>query len=114
MSKTDHSFENYIYRVDKFVVPAAARREFLDRVRQTHDILRRQIGFIRDLILEQSAGPGEFNFVTLVEWQNAAVLADVRAAVAAFHKEIAFDPQELFTRVGIKADVGNYARITET
>jgi len=114
MSKTDHSFESHVYRVDKFVVPAAARREFLDRVRQTHEVLRRQTGFIRDLILEQSAGPGEFNFVTLVEWESEAVLADVRAAVAAFHKEIAFDPQELFTRHGIKADIGIYAGITES
>jgi hypothetical protein len=113
MSKTDHFFEAHVYRVDKFVVPAAARREVLDRVRQTHEILRRQTGFIRDLILEQSAGPGEFNFVTLVEWQNAAVLAHVRAAVAAFHEEIAFDPQELFTRLGIKADMGTYAPVAE-
>ena len=114
MSKTDHSFESHVYRVDKFVVPAAARREFLDRVRQTHEVLRRQTGFIRDLILEQSAGPGEFNFVTLVEWESEAVLADVRAAVAAFHKEIAFDPQERLTRLGIKADIGIYVRITES
>jgi len=34
--------------------------------------------------------------------------------VAAFHKEMAFDPQERLTRLGIKADIGIYVRITES
>jgi hypothetical protein len=113
MSKSDSAGESHVYRVDKFVVPAAARQEFLGRVKQTHELLRRQAGFVRDLILEQASGPGAFNFVTLVEWQNEAALVHVRAAVGTFHKEIAFDPQELITRLGIKADIGVYARISE-
>ena len=147
MSKTDHAhIESAVYRVDKFVVPAAARQEFLERVTQTHQILRGQAGLIRDLILEQSSSiiaksglpvfakndakttnlsrlslacqpnllsPGEFNFVTVAQWRSEAVIADVRAAVAAFHKERGFDAQEMFTRLGIKADIGIYARIIE-
>jgi hypothetical protein len=26
---------------------------------------------VRDAILEQASGPGEFNFVTIVEWENS-------------------------------------------
>jgi len=33
-----------IYRLDKFVVPTAARDEFLDRVRRTHTFLKEQPG----------------------------------------------------------------------
>ena len=47
-----------IYRVDKFIVPQAAREEFLKKVHDTHSVLRHQPGFIRDTILEQVAGPG--------------------------------------------------------
>lgn len=54
-----------IYRVDKFSVPQAAKDEFLKRVRDTHHVLRRQPGFIRDTLLEQVAGPGQFNIVTI-------------------------------------------------
>lgn len=54
-----------IYRVDKFSVPQAAKDEFLKRVRDTHHVLRRQPGFIRDMLLEQVAGPGQFNIVTI-------------------------------------------------
>jgi hypothetical protein len=37
-----------VFRVDKFVVPAAAREEILDKVKATHEVLRRQQGFVQD------------------------------------------------------------------
>ncbi|HWP45863.1 MAG TPA: hypothetical protein VNM22_01765 [Candidatus Limnocylindrales bacterium] len=62
----------HIYRVDKFVVPNSARDEFMARVKATHEVLRKQRGFVQDILLEQFAGPGEFNFVTIVEWESLA------------------------------------------
>jgi heme-degrading monooxygenase HmoA len=100
-----------VYRVDKFVVPAGAREEFLGRVRQTHELLRAQPGFIQDFLLEQTAGPGEFNFVTMVEWEGAEAVEKARAAVMARHREMGFDPQELRARLGIRADVADYRRV---
>lgn len=69
--KQDHSLNRSerIYRVD-FVVPDHAREEFINRVRRTHELLRTQPGFLQDFVLEQSSGPGEFNFVTVVEWES--------------------------------------------
>ena len=99
-----------VYRVDKFIVPTHAREEFLEKVQATHVVLRSQAGFVQDFILEQASGPGEFNFVTLVEWENAGAMEPVRQAVTALHKRMNFDPQELFARLGIRADLGNYKR----
>jgi hypothetical protein len=62
-------------------------------------------------VLEQSAGPGEFNFVTIVEWENSDAIESARAAVMAMHEEMRFDPREMFARFGIKADLANYLRI---
>ena len=102
---------NHVYRVDKFVVPNSARDEFLSRVKATHDVLRKQLGFVRDNVLEQCAGPGEFNFVTVVEWESQAHIEEARSAVAAMHKQANFNPQELFRRVGIKADLAYYKQV---
>ena len=114
MSKTSHSFgESSVYRVDKFIVPEDALAEFLLRVRETQTFLRQQPGFIGAVILQQSEGPGKFNVVTFVEWHSEAEVADVRAAVAAFHRERGFEPQELLTRLGITADIGFYRWIGE-
>ena len=103
--------ETKVYRVDKFIVPSDAREEFLGKVHATHVLLRAQAGFVQDFILEQASGPGEFNFVTIVEWENDAAMEPVRQAVAALHQRMNFDPHELFARLGIRADLGNYERV---
>lgn len=100
-----------IYRVDKFVVPDRAREEFIGKVSKTHEVLRTVPGFLQDFVLELESGPGEFNFVTIVEWDRAASMGKARQAVKALHKEMDFDPQEMFARLGIAADLGNYKRI---
>ncbi|MBY5838111.1 antibiotic biosynthesis monooxygenase [Rhizobium leguminosarum] len=95
-------------RVDKFIVPAAAREEFLVNVMMTHKLLEAQDGFIDHRVLEQVAGPGEFNFITIAEWENTEVVERAQAAVAAAHKAANFDPQEMFARLGIHADIAGY------
>lgn len=102
-----------LYRVDRFVVPEAARDEFLGRVRQTHMLLRRQEGFVRDFILERSAEAAGHEIVTMVEWDNEEVVARVRAAVQAMQKEAGFEPKTLFARLGIKAEIATFAAALE-
>jgi heme-degrading monooxygenase HmoA len=101
----------HIYRVDKFVVPRAGRQEFLDRVRSTHQLLKAQPGFVRDVVLEQTSGPGRFNFVTVVEWQNQSAMEAAKAVVTAAHAKSGFNPKELFARLEIEADIANYTAI---
>jgi len=98
----------HIYRVDKFVVPDAARQEFLGKVRSTHQLLKAQPGFVRDVVLEQTSGPGRFNFVTMVEWQSQSAMEAAKAVVMAAHAKSGFNPRELFARLGIEADIANY------
>lgn len=102
---------DHVYRVDKFSVPEHARAEFLERVRLTHDVLRVQPGFLRQFLLEQTAGPGKFNFVTFVEWESQNAVEQARDAVAAHHRQLGFDPQQMRSRLGIDADVASYRRI---
>ncbi len=100
-----------IYRVDKFVVPIAAREEFLDRVRRIHAFLKEQPDFLQDFVLEQFSGPGEFNVVTTVEWASQETFENASAVVTARYREMNFNPQETLARLGIKADLANYKRL---
>ncbi|WP_192256771.1 antibiotic biosynthesis monooxygenase [Mesorhizobium caraganae] len=100
-----------VFRVDKFVVPAEAREEILSKVRMTHELLRQQQGFVQDFLLEQFSGPGEFNLVTIVEWESQAAVDRVVPIVKAAHERIAFNPQETIARLGVRADIANYQRI---
>ena len=100
-----------VFRVDKFVVPAAAREEILVKVRTTHELLRQQQGFVQDFLLEQFSGPGEFNLVTIVEWESQAAVDKVVPIVRAAQERVAFNPQETIARLGVRADIANYQRI---
>ncbi len=111
---TNHQNTQRVYRVDRFKVPGVARDEFLQRVQMTHDSLRSVTGFVQDFILEQSSGPSAFNFVTIVIWESAGVLDVARAAVVQLHKEMGFDPREMFARLGIEADLATYAEASPT
>ncbi|ESZ38158.1 hypothetical protein [Mesorhizobium sp. L2C066B000] len=109
----DKLAEAAVFRVDKFVVPAEAREEILLKVRATHELLRLQQGFVQDFVLEQFSGPGEFNLVTIVEWENQAAVDNVVPIVKAAHERAGFSPQETIARLGVKADIANYQRLPE-
>jgi hypothetical protein len=66
---------------------------------------------VREAILEQTSGPGEFNFVTIVEWRNSDAIEGARWAVAALHQKMNFDAQAMISRLGIRADIANYRRV---
>ena len=101
---------NRVYRVDNFSVPGQARSAFLDKVQKTHEALREVEGFVQDFILEQTAGPSEFNVVTIVVWESAKAVERARDAVAARHREMNFDPREMYAKLEIKANVGTYTK----
>jgi heme-degrading monooxygenase HmoA len=100
-----------VYRIDKFNVPSSARKEFVDKVHSTHELLRILPGFIQDNVLEQIGGSGKFNFVTIVIWDSTESMEAARNAVMAKREETGFNPQEMFARLGIKADLANYKQI---
>lgn len=97
-----------VYRVDKFIVPAEALDEFMARVVMIKDMLEAMPGCRQNLVLEQVGGPGAFNVVTFVEWQDAQALENAKAAVTARYKEMNFNPQEIISRLGVTADIANY------
>ena len=100
-----------MYRIDKFVVPAASRNEFLDGVAKMHDWLRQQQGFVDARVAEQILGPGAFNVVTVVQWARAEVMDRVAAEVAKWQAKTGFDREALVVRLGIRADIATYRRL---
>ena len=102
-----------VYRIDKFKVPESAQDEFIQKVQVTHEFIKAQPGFIQDFIFEQTGGPGEFNFVTVVIWESAEVLDAAKRAVMTKQAEIGFKPAEIFDRLGIEADLAYYSQLAD-
>jgi hypothetical protein len=97
-----------VFRVDSFAVPPEARASFLAMVHATDEVLRRQPGFVRHVILERADGEGRFNIATVAEWQDMAFVAQARAAVALLHASLPVAPQDFLRAAGIEAHFGLY------
>lgn len=99
-----------VFRVDKFVVPAAALEVFLTRLRQVHALLVELPGSLQRHILTQTGGPGEFNVVTLLEWADAGAMAAAQEIVQKSFAAEGYDPQKMLVELGIRADQGFYRK----
>lgn len=100
-----------LFRVDKFIVPAAARDEFLDQVSRTGALLGTLAGCLQSHILEQASRSGDVSIVTIVEWDRAESIEHARAEVRALQRRMGVDPQEMLARLGIRADMASYSPV---
>lgn len=98
----------HIFKIDKFIVPEAGRTEFMQAVCQTHELLGQQPGLVQQFVLQQVSGPGEFNVVTVVQWENQAAFEQAKVAVQAMHQRSGLDGVAMRERLGIRADLANY------
>ncbi|HVW73232.1 MAG TPA: antibiotic biosynthesis monooxygenase [Rhizomicrobium sp.] len=96
------------YRINNFTVPPESREAFLAIIASTHDVLRRQQGFVRDLILEQQSGPGAFNFVSMIEFSGVEAVPHVTAALAELDQLRGISRKEEAARLGVRTDMAGY------
>lgn len=98
-------------RVNQFAVPEEVRDDFCCILADTHAVVRRQEGFVRDYILERPAGPGRLSIVTVIEFTSPDVVEGVAAALADFDRKRGVGRQELMARLGVSAEMGLYQRM---
>lgn len=105
----DDRLDAAVFRVDKFVVPAASLPAFFAKMREIQQVVRQMPGCRRDLLLQQSSGAGEFNVVRLIEWADTASVEAALATMQKRFKEEGFDPTAFFVRqLGARTDFGLY------
>ena len=100
-----------LFRVDKFEVPAESLPKFMHRIHWIQRYLGGLAGCGQNLVLTQTAGPGRFNVVTLVEWANSRDMIDAKARVEEHYGNEGFDPAAFMARLGVQADMGVYASV---
>jgi heme-degrading monooxygenase HmoA len=106
MSASDR--DQSVFRIDRFVVPAAAEAEFLTVVTATNTVFEAMDECLQLQVLKQEGSPGSYNYITVAQWASSAAVAKARAAVAARHESMNLNPQEFLTRLNIKAELGYY------
>jgi heme-degrading monooxygenase HmoA len=97
-----------VYRLDHFVVPAAAMPAFTERLRHTQQALDDMPGCRQNLVLSRIGAGGEYDIATLVEWESAEALAAAKAAMQQRYAAAGFDPAGFMRALGIRADMASY------
>ncbi|WP_337968159.1 hypothetical protein [uncultured Flavobacterium sp.] len=94
--------------IDKFIVPAQSKQEFLERVAINRNFIRNLNGFIKDEAYERIDEQGNFIFMTIAVWENETVLKKAKEAVQSEYKKEGFDITEMFARLKITIDRNIY------
>ncbi|HEX7866673.1 MAG TPA: antibiotic biosynthesis monooxygenase [Variovorax sp.] len=97
-----------VFRVDKFVVPAESRAEFIAQMKRIQQTLRTWPGCMRAHVLDQTGGSGEFNVVTVVEWASEQAVASATEFVKKKFADEGFDPVAFTRNAGVRPDQGFY------
>src|SRR5712664_3973854 len=101
--------DSRVFRIDRFVVPVAAEAEFLRTVAETNTAFDGMEGCLQRHVLKGAADDN--TYITIVEWASFAAIQKAREAAAAKHREMNLNPQEMFERLQIKAELGNYVPV---
>lgn len=97
-----------IHRIDKFVVPPETVPAFVAQMQRIQQTLRDLPGCLRQMVLTQSGGSGEFNVITLVEWESMEAVTRAQEVVQRQFAAEGFNPAEFVRERGIRADLGFY------
>jgi len=95
-----------VVRLDRFILPYTAYTEFTNKLREIHSSLRKQEGFISDLLLEQPVSIDTIYIVTVVGWASTEA-----AETAKFNLSKEFDRDDIISRLRIIADIGLFSLI---
>lgn len=94
--------------IDKFVVPAKAKQQFLERVAINRNMIKKIPGFIEDAAYENTDEQGNFIYVTIAVWQNEEVLKKAKETVQAAYQKEGFNLPEFLKQLNITIDRGHY------
>jgi steroid delta-isomerase-like uncharacterized protein len=106
-------FADKVSLIDKFFVPAAAKKEFYERVSINRNLIKTLPGFIEDAAYEYTDAEGNLIYVTVAQWQNKEVFNNAKEVVQTEYKKQGFDMNEMLKRTNIVIDRGVYTELAE-
>lgn len=98
--------------IDRFVIPASAKSEFLERTRFNRDFIKSLPGFVGDGVYEDDE-PTESRIVTVAVWASQEAINNARAAVTEYYKKQGFDVAAFTKKLNIQMERGIYKKRAE-
>ncbi len=98
------------FRIDSFNVPSESRAEFVRAMQRNLAFIETRPGFLGYVVFE-TGGPTSFNIATIAVWESAEAIEAAGGRVREYYRSIGFDAAEALTRLGTKAEIGNYCAL---
>jgi steroid delta-isomerase-like uncharacterized protein len=102
------SSKDHLQFIDKFLVPANAKQEFMERMKINRDFIKKLPGFIEDAVYERTDEQKNLICITIAIWKDEESIKKAKEAVQAEYKKQGFDPVAMFERLKITIDRGIY------
>ena len=97
--------------IDKIIVPASNRTDFVTRMKATQQFLHALPGFISQTTYERTDADGNYVFLTTTVWQDKAAIDNAQEALAAEYKRTGFDRAAYNKKMNIKREGGELYQI---
>ena len=97
--------------IDKIIVPASNRTDFVTRMKATQQFLHALPGFISQATYERTDADGNYVFLTATVWQDKAAIDNAQEALAAEYKRTGFDRAAYNKKMNIKREGGELYQI---
>jgi heme-degrading monooxygenase HmoA len=96
--------------IDSLVVPEESKEIFLQRVRQSAEILKKLPGFVEGYVYEKKSGEGDVNIVTTAVWKNEEAIENAKKAMATEFSKQGTNPAEIMKSLRVQASRSIYTR----
>jgi heme-degrading monooxygenase HmoA len=99
--------------IDKITVPPSAVAAFAEKSGYIRNILRQQLGFVKDEAFQQKDENGHLMVITIVTWENQKHLDNAKIFIQAHMKKAKINMPEFLTQNGIVIERGIYYSVVE-
>lgn len=108
---TNKKQEDRVRFIDKFVIPAAAKAEFFERMQINRQLIKTLPGFISDAVYVSTDDSENLNCITIAQWESLEAVTNAKAVVQAEYKKQGFDLSGMLKRLNIKMERGTYKEL---
>jgi heme-degrading monooxygenase HmoA len=96
--------------IDSLVVPEESKEVFLQRVRQSAEILKKLPGFVEGYVYEKKSGEGEVNIVTTAVWKDEEAVENAKKTILAEFSKQGTNPAEIMKSLRVRFSRSLYSR----
>jgi steroid delta-isomerase-like uncharacterized protein len=104
--------KNQVNFIDRFLVPAAAKEKFYERMNTNRQLIKKLPGFIDDVVYTSDDEHGNLICVTVASWESQEALQNAKNVVQQEYQKQGFDLKEMMKQLNISVDRGVFTEVS--